>query len=159
MGLKKRPNDYTRPSTPLKDLTNVIPLFTPHAHTVLSRLTSHPCRSKSKKTARPMARIRLNKNANSSKAGNFKSNDHACSDRTNWIKLLKVLGIAPTQPKTVAKQVEQPAKVEVKPTKKLPGIKLLIGGFFLALVYMNYLMRASFGAKIYFLVPQLKTPF
>ena len=106
-----------------------------------------------------MARVRLYKYANSSKAGNFKSNDHACSDRTNWIKLLKVLGIAPTQPKTVAKQVEQPAKVEVKPTKKLPGIRLLIGGFFLALVHMNYLMRASFGAKIYFPVPQLKTPF
>ena len=43
-------------------------------------------------------------------------------------------GIAPTKPKTVAKQVEQPAKVETKPTKKLLRIKLLIVGFFLALV-------------------------
>ena len=41
-------------------------------------------------------------------------------------------GIAPTKP--VAKQVEQPAKVETKPAKKLLGIKLLIVGFFLALV-------------------------
>ena len=37
-------------------------------------------------------------------------------------------------PKPVAKQGEQPAKVEAKSTKKLLGIKLLIIGFFLALV-------------------------
>ena len=68
------------------------------------------------------------------KAGNFTGNDLACHDGTNWIKLSQVPGIAPAQPKSVAKKVEQPAKVETKPAKKLLGIKLLIVGFFLALV-------------------------
>ena len=68
------------------------------------------------------------------KAGNFSGNDLACHDGANWIKLSQVPGIAPSKPKTVAKQVEQPAKVEAKPAKKLLGIKLLIVGFFLALV-------------------------
>ena len=67
-------------------------------------------------------------------AGNFKGNDLACHDGANWIKLSEVPGIAPAQPKSVAKKVEQPAKVETKPAKKLLGIKLLIVGFFLALV-------------------------
>jgi endonuclease YncB( thermonuclease family) len=68
------------------------------------------------------------------KAGNFTGNDLACHDGANWIKLSQVPGITPAQPKPVAKQVEQPAKVETKPAKKLLGIKLLIVGFFLALV-------------------------
>ncbi|MDC1006267.1 GYF domain-containing protein [Opitutales bacterium] len=68
------------------------------------------------------------------KAGNFTGNDLACHDGANWIKLSQVPGIAPAQPKPVAKQVEQPAKVKVKPVKNLLGIKLLIVGFFLALV-------------------------
>ena len=68
------------------------------------------------------------------KAGNFTGNDLACHDGANWIKLSQVPGIAPSKPKPVAKQVEQPAKVETKPAKKLLGIKLLIVGFFLALV-------------------------
>jgi endonuclease YncB( thermonuclease family) len=68
------------------------------------------------------------------KAANFTGNDLACHDGANWIKLSQVPGIAPSKPKTVAKQVEQPAKVETKPAKKLLGIKLLIVGFFLALV-------------------------
>jgi len=68
------------------------------------------------------------------KAGNFTGNDLACHDGANWIKLSQVPGIAPAQPKPVVKQVEQPAKVETKPAKKLLGIKLLIVGFFLALV-------------------------
>ena len=68
------------------------------------------------------------------KAGNFAVNDLACHDGANWIKLSQVPGIAPSKPKTVVKQVEQPAKVETKPAKKLLGIKLLIVGFFLALV-------------------------
>ena len=68
------------------------------------------------------------------KAGNFTGNDLACHDGANWIKLSQVPGIAPAQPKSVAKKVEQPAKVETKPAKKLLGIKLLIVGFFLALV-------------------------
>ena len=68
------------------------------------------------------------------KAGNFSGNDLACHDGANWIKLSQVPGIAPSKPKTVAKQVEQPTKVETKPAKKLLGIKLLIVGFFLALV-------------------------
>ena len=68
------------------------------------------------------------------KAGNFTGNDLACHDGANWVKLSQVPGVAPTKPKTVAKQVEQPAKVEAKPAKKLLGIKLLIVGFFLALV-------------------------
>jgi len=68
------------------------------------------------------------------KAGNFAGNDLACHDGANWIKLSLVPGIAPTKPKTVVKQVEQPAKVETKPAKKLLGIKLLIVGFFLALI-------------------------
>ena len=68
------------------------------------------------------------------KAGNFSGNDHAYHDGANWIKLSQVPGIAPSKPKTVAKQVEQPTKVETKPAKKLLGIKLLIVGFFLALV-------------------------
>ena len=68
------------------------------------------------------------------KAGNFAGNDLACHDGANWIKLSEVPGIAPAQPKPVAKKVEQPAKVETKPAKKLLGIKLLIVGFFLALV-------------------------
>jgi hypothetical protein len=65
------------------------------------------------------------------KAGNFAGNDLACHDGANWIKLSLVPGIAPTKPKPVVKQVEQPAKVETKPAKKLLGIKLLIVGFFL----------------------------
>ena len=68
------------------------------------------------------------------KAGNFSDNDLACHDGANWIKLSQVPGIAPTKPKTVAKQLEEPGKVETKPAKKLLGIKLLIVGFFLALV-------------------------
>ena len=68
------------------------------------------------------------------KAGNFTGNDLACHDGANWIKLSQVPGVAPTKPKTVAKQVEQPAKVETKPAKKLLGIKVLLVGFFLALV-------------------------
>ena len=68
------------------------------------------------------------------KAGNFSGNDLACHDGANWIKLSQVPGIAPSKPKPVAKQIEQPAKVETKPAKKLLGIKLLIVGFFLALV-------------------------
>ena len=67
-------------------------------------------------------------------AGNFKGNDLACHDGANWIKLSQVPGVAPSKPKTVAKQVEQPAKVEPKPAKKLLGIKVLLVGFFLALV-------------------------
>jgi len=43
-------------------------------------------------------------------------NDLACHDGANWIKLSLVPGIAPTKPKPVAKQVEQPAKVETKPS-------------------------------------------
>ena len=68
------------------------------------------------------------------KAGNFTGSDLACHDGANWIKLSQVPCIAPSKPKTVAKQVEQPAKVEPKPAKKLLGIKLLLVGFFLALV-------------------------
>jgi micrococcal nuclease len=68
------------------------------------------------------------------KAGNFTGNDLACHDGANWIKLSQVPGSAPTKTKPVAKQVEQPTKVETKPAKKLRGIKLLIVGFFLALV-------------------------
>jgi micrococcal nuclease len=68
------------------------------------------------------------------KAGNFIGNDLACHDGANWIKLSQVPGIAPIKPKTIAKQVEQPAKVETKPAKKLLGIKVLLVGFFLALV-------------------------
>ena len=68
------------------------------------------------------------------KAGNFTGNDLACHDGANWIKLSQVPGIAPTKPKPIAKQVEQPAMVEAKPAKKLLRIKLLIVGFFLALV-------------------------
>ena len=68
------------------------------------------------------------------KAGNFTGNDLACHDGANWIKLSEVPGIAPAQPKSVAKKVEQPAKVKTKQAKKLLGIKLLIVGFFLALV-------------------------
>jgi len=68
------------------------------------------------------------------KAGNFTGNDLACHDGATWIKLSEVPGITPAQPKTVAKQVEQPAMVEAKSTKKLLRIKLLLVGFFLALV-------------------------
>lgn len=68
------------------------------------------------------------------KAGNFTGNDLACHDGANWIKLSQVPGIAPAQPKPVAKPVAQPVKVETKPAKKLLRIKLLIVGFFLALV-------------------------
>jgi len=68
------------------------------------------------------------------KAGNFTGNDLACHDGANWIKLSQVPGIAPSKAKPEAKQVEQPAKVETKPAKKLLGIKLLLVGFFLALV-------------------------
>ena len=68
------------------------------------------------------------------KAGNFAGNDLACHDGANWIKLSQVPGITSAQPKSVAKKVEQPAMVETKPAKKLLGIKLLIVGFFLALV-------------------------
>jgi endonuclease YncB( thermonuclease family) len=68
------------------------------------------------------------------KAGNFTGNDLACHDGANWIKLSQVPEVAPTKPKAVAKQVEEPAKVETKPAKKLLGIKVLLFGFFLALV-------------------------
>ena len=50
------------------------------------------------------------------KAGNFAGNDLACHDGANWIKLSQVPGITSAQPKTVAKQVAQPAKVETKPS-------------------------------------------
>ena len=79
------------------------------------------------------------------KAGNFTGNDLACYDSANWTKLSQVPGIVPAQPKTVAKQVEEPAKVETKPAKKLLGIKLLIVGFFLALVI-------SLGRLTYYLL-------
>ena len=79
------------------------------------------------------------------KAGNFAGNDLACHDGATWIKLSEVPGITPAQPKPVAKQVEQPAKVETKPAKKLLGIKLLIVGFFLALVI-------SLGRLTYYLL-------
>ena len=49
------------------------------------------------------------------KAGNFTGNDYACHDGANWIKLSQVPGVASSKPKTVAKLVEQPAKVETKP--------------------------------------------
>ena len=48
------------------------------------------------------------------KAGNFSGNDLACHDGANWIKLSQVPGVAPTKPKTVAKEVEEPAKLETK---------------------------------------------
>jgi endonuclease YncB( thermonuclease family) len=68
------------------------------------------------------------------KAGNFTGSDYACHDGANWIKLSQVPGVTASKPKTVATTVEQTAKVKVKPVKKLLGIKLLIIGFFLALV-------------------------
>ena len=68
------------------------------------------------------------------KTGNFTGNDLACHDGANWIKLSEVPAIAPAKPNSVGKQVEEPTKVEAKPAKKLLGIKLLIVGFFLALV-------------------------
>mgnify|MGYP006160809427 CR=1 FL=1 len=68
------------------------------------------------------------------KAGNFTGSDYACHDGANWIKLSQVPGVTASKPKTVATTVEQTAKVKVKPVKKLLGIKLLIVGFFLALV-------------------------
>ena len=37
-------------------------------------------------------------------AGNLKDDDLACHDGANWIKLSQVPGIAPAQPKPVAKQ-------------------------------------------------------
>jgi hypothetical protein len=79
------------------------------------------------------------------KAGNFAVNDLACHDGANWIKLSQVLGVASTKPKPAAKQVEQPAKVKTKPAKKLLGVKLLIVGFFLALVI-------SLGGLTYYLL-------
>jgi hypothetical protein len=48
------------------------------------------------------------------KAGNFSDNDLACYDGANWIKLSQLPEVAPAKPKTVAKPVEQPAKVETK---------------------------------------------
>ena len=68
------------------------------------------------------------------KTGNFTGNDLSCHDGANWIKLSQVPAIAPAKPNTVGKQVEEPAKVEAKPAKKLLVIKLLLVGFFLALV-------------------------
>jgi len=81
------------------------------------------------------------------KVGNFSGNDLACHDGANWIKLSQVPGVAPTKPKTVAKQVEQPAKVETKPSKKLLGIKLLLAGFFLALVISLAGLTYNFSFK------------
>jgi endonuclease YncB( thermonuclease family) len=77
----------------------------------------------------PLEQVRQNL-----KVGNFTANDLACHDGANWIKLSQVPGVASSKPKTVAKQVEQPAKVDAKPAKKLLGIKLLLVWFFLALV-------------------------
>ncbi|WP_407678050.1 hypothetical protein, partial [Candidatus Seribacter sulfatis] len=74
--------------------------FYPHVPTVLSRLTSHPCRSTSKKKARPMARIRLHKYANSSKAGNFKSNDYADLMEQIGLSYRKYLASPQPSPKT-----------------------------------------------------------
>ena len=79
------------------------------------------------------------------KAGNLKGDDLACHDGANWIKLSQVPGVASTKPKPVAKPVAQPVKVETKPAKKLLGIKLLIVGFFLALVI-------SFAGLTYYLI-------
>ena len=68
------------------------------------------------------------------KAGNFSGNDHACHDGTNWIKLSQITGVTPTKSQSVAKPVAQPARVETKPAKKLLVVKILVIGFFLALV-------------------------
>ena len=67
-------------------------------------------------------------------AGNFSGNDHACHDGINWIKLSQLTGVTPGRSQNVAKPVERPARVETKPAKKLLGIKILVVGFFLALV-------------------------
>ena len=67
-------------------------------------------------------------------AGNFSGNDHACHDGINWIKLSQLTGVTPARSQNVAKPVERPARVETKPAKKLLGIKILVVGFFLALV-------------------------
>jgi hypothetical protein len=82
------------------------------------------------------------------KARNFSGNDLACYDGANWIKLSQVPGVTPTKPKTVAKQVEQPAKVETKPAKKLLGSIDFILVSFLAeqkLFFLNFqhLLRLS----------------
>ena len=58
------------------------------------------------------------------KAGNLKGDDLACYDGANWIKLSQLPGVAPTNPKPVAKPIEQPVKVEAKPAKK-SWVKLL----------------------------------
>lgn len=66
-------------------------------------------------------------------AGNFSSEDHACHDGANWIKLSQVPGVAPAS-KTQVKPIEQSVKVQEVPAKNLLGIKLLIFGFFLVTI-------------------------
>ena len=80
-------------------------------------------------------------------AGNFSSEDHACHDGANWIKLSQVPGLT-SRTKTQVKPIEQSVKIQDLPAKNLLGIKLLILGFFLVtvvsvVVLTYYLLRGD----------------
>ena len=73
--------------------------------------------------------------------GSFKSNSQACYDGKNWVKISDIPGFV----KVAEKPKQQTVSTQQKPKKKLLGIKLLIVGFFLALV-------ASLAGLTYYLL-------
>jgi endonuclease YncB( thermonuclease family) len=73
--------------------------------------------------------------------GSFKSNSQACYDGKNWVKISDIPGFV----KVAEKPKQQTVTTQQKPKKNLLGIKLLIVGFFLALV-------ASLAGLTYYLL-------
>lgn len=73
--------------------------------------------------------------------GSFKSDSQACYDGKNWVTISDIPGFV----KAAEKPKQQTVSTQQKPKKKLLGIKLLIVGFFLALV-------ASLAGLTYYLL-------
>ena len=73
--------------------------------------------------------------------GSFKSDSRACYDEKNWVKISDIPGFV----KVAEKPKQQTVTTQQKPKKNLLGIKLLIVGFFLALV-------ASLAGLTYYLL-------
>ncbi len=73
--------------------------------------------------------------------GSFKSNSQACYDGKNWVKISDIPGFV----KAAEKPKQETVSTQQKPKKNLLGIKLLIVGFFLALV-------ASLAGLTYYLI-------
>jgi len=73
--------------------------------------------------------------------GSFKGDSQACYDGKNWVKISDIPGFV----KAAEKPKQQTVSTQQKPKKNLLGIKLLIVGFFLALV-------ASLAGLTYYLL-------